>query len=230
MPAASCSLKSTLELEVAMKVATKMLLLVVLLSVGACQLSAQAKAPAKKAAAGAKSAKAKAKAKAAAQDRTPVEQLQVYVDGFHNHKRDANLDAEQQKQIRVTHYCQALNPDFIQCAVYDGNSKNARLIGLEHIISDKDFQALPDNEKAFWHPHDGEVDSGMLDLPGMAEAQKTGMLQMIRSTHGKTWHVWESYKDKIPMGEPSLMWAIDKDKANSETKRGMEQRKKDPKF
>ena len=166
----------------------------------------------------------------AGQSRIPVEQLQVYVDGFHNYKRDANLPADKQKQMRVTHYCQPLNDDLIQCVVYDGNTKNAHLIGVEHIISDKVFQALPVGEKKFWHPHDGEVDSGMLDLPGMPEEQKKGLLQMIRTTHGKTWHVWDTDKDKIPMGTPSLMWAIDPNKMNSETKRQMEARRKDTTF
>ncbi|MGH9774517.1 MAG: DUF1264 domain-containing protein [Candidatus Acidiferrales bacterium] len=168
--------------------------------------------------------------KSVGQSRIPVEQLQIYVDGFHNSKRDADLPAEKQMQMRVTHYCQALNEDLIQCVVYDGNTKAAHLIGIEHIISDKVFQTLPDTEKKYWHPHDGEVDSGMLDLPGMSDDQKKGVLQMIRSTHGKTWHVWDTHKDSIPMGTPTLMWAIDPGKMNAQTKSGMDKRKENPTF
>jgi len=175
-------------------------------------------------------AKGSEQAAAPTQSRIPVGQLQVYVDGFHNYKRDANLPADKQKQMRVTHYCQSLNDDLIQCVVYDGNTKNAHLIGVEHIISDKVFQGLPVAEKKYWHPHDGEVDSGMLDLPGMPEEQKKGLLQVIRTTHGKTWHVWDTDKDKLPMGTPSLMWAIDPNKMNPETKRQMEAREKDATF
>lgn len=173
---------------------------------------------------------AKKAAAAPTQDLTPVQQLQIYVDGFHNYQRDSDKPADQQMQMRVTHYCQALNPEFIQCAVYDGNSKQAHLIGIEHIISDKEYQALPDSEKKYWHPHDGEVDSGMLDLPGIPEAKKKELLAMIRTTHGKTWHVWDPMKDKIPMGDPNLMWAIDPARMNQQTKDGMEKRKKDFKF
>lgn len=165
-----------------------------------------------------------------AQSRIPVEQLQIYVDGFHNRKMDANLPATRQMQMRVTHYCQPLNDDLIQCVVYDGNTKSAHLIGVEHIISDKAFQALPAAEKKYWHPHDGEIDSGMLDLPGMPDEQKKGLMQMIRTTHGKTWHVWDAQKDKVPMGTPTLMWAIDPGKMNAQTKRQMEERKKDATF
>ncbi len=174
--------------------------------------------------------KGKEQAKPEGQSRIPVEELQIYVDGFHNYKRDVNLPAQKQRQMRVTHYCQPVNDDLIQCVVYDGNTKGAHLIGVEHIISDKAFQSLPDAEKKFWHPHDGEVDSGMLDLPGMPDEQKKGLLQTIRTTHGKTWHVWDASKDAIPMGTPSLMWAIDPDKMNTVTKRKMEQRKKNNTF
>jgi hypothetical protein len=167
---------------------------------------------------------------AAAQDRTPVEQLQVYVDGFHNYQRDAKLPAEKQMQMRVAHYCQPLNPDFIQCIVYDGNTKNARMIGIEHIISDAEYKKLAPGEQKYWHPHDGEVDSGMLDLPGMAEDKKKDLLQMIRTTHGKTWHVWDAHAGKIPAGKPTLMWAIDPQKMNAKTKSGVEERKKNPTF
>ncbi len=152
------------------------------------------------------------------------------MDGFHNSKRDASLPAEKQKQMRVTHYCQAANEDLIQCVVYDGNTKAAHLIGVEHIISDKAFQALPAAEKKYWHPHDGEIDSGMLDLPGVPDEQKKEMFKMIRTTHGKTWHVWDPEKDKIPMGTATLMWAIDPKKMNAETKRKMEERKKNVEF
>lgn len=166
----------------------------------------------------------------AGQSRIPVEQLQVYVDGFHNSRRESGLPAAKQMQMRVTHYCQPLTADLIQCVVYDGNTKNAHLIGVEHIISDKDFQTLPAAEKKYWHPHDGEVDSGMLDLPGMPAEQKKGLLEMIRTTHGKTWHVWNAHKDKIPMGTPTLMWAINPNGMNADTKRGMDERKKDATF
>lgn len=171
-----------------------------------------------------------AQSSAPVQSLIPVEQLQIYVDGFHNHHRDAGLPAEKQKQMRVAHYCQPVNEDLIQCVVYDGNTKGAHLIGLEHIISDKAFQALPPAEKKFWHPHDGEVSSGMLDLPGLPDQQKKDLLKMISTTHGKTWHVWEPGRDKIPMGTPSLMWAIDPDKMSADTKKQVEQRREKPTF
>lgn len=166
----------------------------------------------------------------AGQSLIPVEQLQIYVDGFHNYKGEDDKGANEQTQMRVTHYCQGLPSGLIQCVIFDGNTKDSHLIGLEHIISDEAYQKLSDEEKAYWHPHDGEVDSGMLDLPGMDPAQKEKLKQAIRSTHGKTWHVWQSHNDEIPLGEPKLMWAVPPDKANDKTKDAMKKREQDPTF
>jgi Protein of unknown function (DUF1264) len=104
--------------------------------------------------------------------------------------------------MRVSHYCQALPSGVIQCAIFDGTTKNSRLIGVEHIIIDQAYQGLPEKEKAFWHPHDGEVDSAMLALPGMPPDKAKELSQMIRSTHGKTWHVWNSDSDDLPTFGP----------------------------
>jgi len=164
------------------------------------------------------------------QDLTPAKQLALYLDGYHNYKDQADLPPERQHQMRVTHYCQQLNGDVIQCVVYDGNTKGAHLIGIEHIISDKLYQGLPAREKAYWHPHDGEVDSGMLLAPGLSAPAHKALMDFARSTHGKTWHVWDTHKDALPYGEPQLMWAIRPDQINAETRKSMEERKKNPTF
>ena len=164
------------------------------------------------------------------QSRIPVEQLQIYVDGFHNYVGEDGRPADKQTQMRVSHYCQGLPNGVIQCAIFDGTTKNSRLIGVEYIISDQAYQALPEKEKAFWHPHDGEIDSGMLALPGMPQDKAKELKQMIRSTHGKTWHVWESHSDDLPLGQPRLMWAVAAKDMNAETKAEISKREQNATF
>lgn len=56
--------------------------------------------------------------------------------------------------------------------IYDPDKPNARLIGIEYIISEKLFQTLPEEEKKLWHSHVYEVKSGVLitpRLPNVAE-------------------------------------------------------------
>lgn len=164
------------------------------------------------------------------QDTTPVNQLQMYLDGFHNYKSEVNLPAEQQHQMRVAHYCQQLNEEFVQCAIYDGNTESAHLIGVEHIISDRIYQALPTDEKAYWHPHDSEADTGNLIAPGVPQPAHQALMDKVRTTHGKTWHVWQPDQDSLPFGEAKLMWAISPDQVNSGTKIQIQARAKSVKF
>jgi hypothetical protein len=158
------------------------------------------------------------------QDTTPVDQIQQYLDGFHNFKREATLPGEQQHQMRAHHYCMKLEEDFTQCVVYDGNTRNARIMGIEYIISAKRRAALPASEQQFWHPHDGEVDSGMLVAPGLPRQAQAELLKQVRTTWGKTWHTWSPDMKPFPMGEPELMWAIRPDQINRQTRRQMDER------
>lgn len=175
----------------------------------------------------AKSAKTKALEAGARllQDTTPVDQLQIYLDGFHNYKREASLPKEKQHQMRAHHYCVKLNEDFTQCVVYDGNGKDAHIMGVEYIIAGKKYATLPAGEKQYWHPHTGEVDSGMLIAPGIPDPAHATLMKDVRTTWGKTWHTWDTDRDPFPAGEPALMWAIKPEQINRQSRRQMAERK-----
>jgi hypothetical protein len=40
-----------------------------------------------------------------------------------------------------------------QCVIYDGNARDAKLMGVEFIVSERLFKALAPQEKALWHSH-----------------------------------------------------------------------------
>ena len=61
-----------------------------------------------------------------------------------------------------------MNQDFAQCALFDGNGRDARLNGVEYIISEKLFETLPHEERQYWHPHNAEILSGQLVAPAHA--------------------------------------------------------------
>lgn len=138
---------------------------------------------------------------------SPVKGLEVYLDAFHFHNGDM------EKQMEIHHYCSQLNEDVIQCALFDGNTAAARLVGVEYVISEKAFKTLPAEEKKMWHSHVYEVKSGMLISPGLSEEAERELMNKIISTYGKTWHTWstEHFKDRLPIGVPSLMMAFTKD-------------------
>ncbi|EBO7044563.1 OBAP family protein [Salmonella enterica] len=137
---------------------------------------------------------------AAIQSRPPVDAISIYLDGFHFYSGDKN------GQMEAHHYVTVLNEDVMQAVIYDGNTKNARLMGVEYIISERLFKTLPPEEKKLWHSHQYEVKSGSLVAPGLPQVADKALMSKIVNTYGKTWHTWHTDRDKtLPMGIPALM-------------------------
>ena len=110
------------------------------------------------------------------QSSAPLHFFDVCTLGFHPMKEHP------EHQMEAYHYCHQMNEDFAQCTLFDGNTSRARLNGIEYIISEKLFKTLPARERAFWHPHNGEILSGQLVAPGIpAVAEKALMRQRMNS-------------------------------------------------
>jgi hypothetical protein len=143
---------------------------------------------------------------AALQDKPPVDALNAYLDGFHFYS--GNMQA----QMEAHHYCSVLNEELIQCVIYDGNVKNARLMGVEYIVSERLFTTLPPAEKALWHSHVHEVKSGQLVAPGIPQAAEHELMKKLVGTYGKTFHTWHTDLHKeLPTGVPQLMMGFTAD-------------------
>lgn len=140
------------------------------------------------------------------QGNSPLDPMDVYLVGFHPMKKDP------EHQMEAHHYCRQVNEDFAQCALFDGNSREANLNGIEYIISEKLFGTLPEAERKYWHPHNGEILSGQLIAPGIPDVAEKELMRQKMNSYGKTWHVWMTHQgDKLPLGEPSLAWSFNRD-------------------
>ncbi|WP_240048304.1 OBAP family protein [Crenalkalicoccus roseus] len=139
--------------------------------------------------------------------RTPPPQtLDIYIVGFHPMRHDPT------HQMEAHHFCRQVNEDFAQCALYDGNTPDANLTGIEFIISERLFQQLPPAERRYWHPHNGEILSGQLVAPGLTDAADAELMRSKLNSYGKTWHVWSTDRgDRLPFGEPMLAWSFNRD-------------------
>jgi hypothetical protein len=132
----------------------------------------------------------------------PIDNIHLFFCGFHVAKHNTKI------QFETHHYCSPRGDKMHQCLLYDSNEKNARLIGVEYIITDDLFQDLPDTEKKFWHPHTYEVMSGGLIAPHMTREGEDEFMKGLINTWGKTWHTWPDPTTGVPMGEPLLMWSL----------------------
>jgi hypothetical protein len=144
------------------------------------------------------------------QTNSPLEPLNIYLDGFHAAKDDPT------HQMEAHHFCRQVNEDFAQCVLFDGNTRQANLIGIEYIISETLFESLPDTEKQYWHPHNFEILSGQLIAPNIPPLAEKELMKGKINSYGKTWHVWNSAPfgktgDKLPLGKPILEWSFNRD-------------------
>jgi hypothetical protein len=136
----------------------------------------------------------------------PIQQLNMYLDGFHFYADDMG------HQMEAHHYCTMLNEDFHQCVIYDSNGSDAKLIGIEYIVGERLFAQLPAEEKAFWHSHRYEVKSGQLIMPGIPTRIEHEAMEKLVTTYGKTWHAWHTDRgDRLPYGIPQLMMGFTQD-------------------
>jgi hypothetical protein len=134
------------------------------------------------------------------QQKAPIEALNVYVDGFHFY--NGNVDI----QVEAHHYCSVLNEDVRQCVIFDGNGADAKLMGIEYIVSRRVFEGLPADERKLWHSHVYEVKSGTLIAPGIPDTAEHEVMEQMVDTYGKTWHTWHADQGHaLPTGHPMLM-------------------------
>lgn len=146
------------------------------------------------------------------QTHAPLKNFDMYVAGFHPAKEDPH------HQMEAHHFCRQVNKDFLQCVLFDGNTRDANLIGIEYIVSERIFDSLEDEEKEYWHPHNYEILSGQLVAPGLPDRAEKRALRFLMNSYGKTWHLWNTGRydgkgdaDELPLGEPKLMWSFNRD-------------------
>lgn len=160
----------------------------------------------------------------------PVNQICAHLNAFHVYASDTS------RCVESNHYCSHLNEDVRQCLIYDTPHANARLIGVEYMISGALFKTLDSEERKLWHSHVLEVKSGMLIMPGphglptgIWEEAETKEMEQVVGLYGKTYHLWQIDRgDKLPLGQPQLMMSFTKEHQHPKFKELL--RERDGKF
>jgi hypothetical protein len=140
------------------------------------------------------------------QDKSPLKAFNSYLNGFHFY--NGNIKA----QMEAHHYVNQLNDDVYQAIIFDGNGKDAKLMGVEYIITEKLFKQLDKEEKLLWHSHHHEVSSGALIAPRIPQLAEHELMEKLISTYGKTIHTWHTDQEKVlPLGAPMIMMGFTRD-------------------
>lgn len=140
------------------------------------------------------------------QDKTPLKNFTAYLDGFHFY--NGNIKA----QMEAHHYVSQLNEDMYQAIIFDGNGNDAKIMGIEYIVTEKLFKTLSLSEKKLWHSHHYEVKSGGLIAPGIPDIAEHELMKKLVATYGKTIHTWHTDQERtLPIGAPMIMMGFTKD-------------------
>jgi hypothetical protein len=142
------------------------------------------------------------------QDFSPTKNICAHLNAFHAYASDPT------RYVEANHYCAHLTDDVRQCILYDGPGPNARLIGIEYMITPKLYEGLDAEERKLWHSHVFEVKSGMLIMPqpqpfipnALWEKAENAEMEQVVTLYGKIYHLWQTDRgDKLPLGPPQLM-------------------------
>lgn len=132
----------------------------------------------------------------------PINSIHTHLCGLHGYSN------EMHRQVRAHHFCIHLSDHFQQCLIFDSPEPNARLIGIEYVISEELYKRLPRKERKFWHSHVNEVKGGSLTCPGIPALAEHAFMEHFVKTYGKTFHTWQIDKHNFPFGIPKLMMSF----------------------
>jgi hypothetical protein len=118
----------------------------------------------------------------------------------------AQKHAYDDPNLIVYHCCSFSNPKVIKtCLVFDSNSPNATLIGVDFLIPAKDYASLPAREKPHWlHDTIQSAQNEHLVYPNLTPQQKQQLFNKIGDTYSKTIIFWDP-KDKLPSYPPQIV-------------------------
>jgi hypothetical protein len=107
--------------------------------------------------------------------------------------------------LRVYHFCKPNDMVMMVCQLYDSNSANATLIGIEYMIDSKAYKALPDREKPNWHYHQEEFSPDRADpkFPQLNEQKQKEWLKKLEESYGKVIITWNPM-DTLPVFPPQI--------------------------
>jgi hypothetical protein len=107
--------------------------------------------------------------------------------------------------LRVEHFCKPSDKIMMVCQLYDSNSSSATLIGIEYIITQQQYDSLPNREKPYWHAHREELKPERADpmMPELSPEQAQAEMAKMLPTWGKVIITWIP-SDDLPSFPPQV--------------------------
>ncbi len=136
-----------------------------------------------------------AEEKSAAQAAKPTEGWTLHIDAKRHFPNLPDMIAH--------HYCKPVSGGLTECQLYDSDKPDARLVGIEVIVSKETWGKFSEKEKALWHYHKIEIPKVEAVLPDVSPEESAKILKSIEETYGKVYILWDPAK-KEPVGKPQV--------------------------
>ncbi|KCZ70340.1 Protein of unknown function (DUF1264) [Candidatus Methanoperedens nitroreducens] len=127
----------------------------------------------------------------------PSEGWTLHVDAKGHFPSDPDLTAH--------HYCKTGAGGLVaQCQLYDSDSPNASLVGVEVVVDAETYNSFNEIEKALWHYHKDELSRVEVTFPDLPPEEAASVLKDIEDTYGKVYTLWDPGISNLPIGKPEI--------------------------
>ncbi len=131
-----------------------------------------------------------------ATDLKPTEGWTLHIDAKRHFPSKPNLLAH--------HYCKEVSGGLTECQIYDSDRPDAKLVGVEVIVSPETYKTFSAAEKARWHYHKTEIPKVSATLPDLSPEEAAKVVKKLEGTYGKVYLLWDPGKGQPAVGQPSL--------------------------
>ncbi|HZT11440.1 MAG TPA: DUF1264 domain-containing protein [Candidatus Baltobacteraceae bacterium] len=103
------------------------------------------------------------------------------------------------------HWCKPVSGGMIECQIYDADTADAHLVGVETIVSPSVYQSFNPQEQAYWHYHKTEIPKVNATMPDVSPQEAAAMVAKISDTYGKIWLLYDPMStNNLPTGSPTV--------------------------
>ncbi len=124
----------------------------------------------------------------------PSDGWKLHVDAKRHFPSNSNLIAH--------HYCKPIIADLQECQLYDSDEPDAKLVGVETVVTPKVFKSFSAEEKKLWHYHKQEIPNVDPHAPGLSAQEEKALIKSFEETYGKIYLLWDPGKQTLPLGHP----------------------------
>ena len=117
---------------------------------------------------------------------------------------DAKMHFPNMPEMIAHHYCKPVSGGLTECLLFDSDMPDARLVGIEVIVSAEIYKKFSKKEKALWHYHKTEIPKVGATLPEHSPEEAAKIVKSMEETYGKVYLLWDPGKGAFPMGKPMV--------------------------